>query len=321
MQLPVPQSFIITTEACNEFLKLETTEIRGSDDAIYISSEETLKEVKKEAGDLSDDLIQEVESHVHEIEKIQHRTFGGRKSEFPLLFSVRASPVVNQQSLFPTVLNLGYNDVACRQISEATGNMHYALDLYARFLRHFGTSVMGIDDSRYGALVHEQVGKRGLKDDSDFTLSDLQQVIIQFKAITNAPTDAHAQLKMAIAACFMSWNCSNASAYRKNHGIAENNGLAVVIQAMVYGNFNSRSGTGIAFTRNPYDGSSEMVVQFLQNNSGDDLLKKNIPTLSRTELADLSPNCHKALSDAAAKLENYYKNSKYIYRIVIIIIG
>ena len=42
-------------------------------------------------------------------------------------------------------------------------------------------------------------------------------------------------------------------------------GAAVTIQSMVYGNMNVRSGSGIAFTRNPSCGMKELYGEYLPN--------------------------------------------------------
>ncbi len=42
-------------------------------------------------------------------------------------------------------------------------------------------------------------------------------------------------------------------------------GTAVNIQAMVYGNINDRSCTGVCFTRNPANGTKELFGEYLPN--------------------------------------------------------
>ncbi len=44
-----------------------------------------------------------------------------------------------------------------------------------------------------------------------------------------------------------------AMAYRKHHGIPDDRGTAVTVQAMVFGNLDDESGTGVLFTRNPLE--------------------------------------------------------------------
>ena len=44
--------------------------------------------------------------------------------------------------------------------------------------------------------------------------------------------------------------------YRKQHGISDELGTAVNVQAMAFGNKGETSATGVAFTRNPVCGIS-----------------------------------------------------------------
>jgi phosphoenolpyruvate synthase/pyruvate phosphate dikinase len=68
--------------------------------------------------------------------------------------------------------------------------------------------------------------------------------------------DPWAQLFAAIGAVFASWNSPRALAYRARAHVEDANGTAVMVQVMVFGNLDGRSGTGVAFTRNPSTGDS-----------------------------------------------------------------
>ena len=48
-----------------------------------------------------------------------------------------------------------------------------------------------------------------------------------------------------------------------HHGIPDDLGTAVVVQAMVFGNLNQNSGSGVAFTRNPITGVHELYGEYL----------------------------------------------------------
>ena len=73
------------------------------------------------------------------------------------------------------------------------------------------------------------------------------------------PTEPHEQLTMAIEAVLRSWNNPRAAAYRRIEGIDDDMGTAVVVQSMVFGNLNARSGTGVVFTRNPNTGEPSAI--------------------------------------------------------------
>ena len=76
---------------------------------------------------------------------------------------------------------------------------------------------------------------------------------------TDVPDDPWQQLRAAVEAVFRSWNSDRARAYRSREGIADDLGTAVTVQAMVFGNRGSTSGTGVLFTRNPSTGENAVV--------------------------------------------------------------
>ncbi|KJV67284.1 pyruvate phosphate dikinase, PEP/pyruvate binding domain protein [Anaplasma phagocytophilum str. ApNP] len=63
-----------------------------------------------------------------------------------------------------------------------------------------------------------------------------------------------------------------AVAYRNMYGIPSDVGTAVNVQAMVFGNINQNSATGVVFTRNPSTGEKEIFGEFLCNAQGEDVV-------------------------------------------------
>ena len=70
------------------------------------------------------------------------------------------------------------------------------------------------------------------------------------------PQDPRAQLRGAIEAVFSSWNGARAIAYRVRERISHDLGTAVNVQAMVFGNRDDNSGTGVGFTVTPAEASA-----------------------------------------------------------------
>jgi pyruvate, orthophosphate dikinase len=79
------------------------------------------------------------------------------------------------------------------------------------------------------------------------------------------------QLERSIAAVFASWGSRRAKLYRRYHRIADR-GTAVVVQAMVFGNAGPRSGTGVAFTRDPSTGERRLFGEYLAGGQGEDVV-------------------------------------------------
>ena len=67
-------------------------------------------------------------------------------------------------------------------------------------------------------------------------------------------------------------NNPRAVEYRKAHGIDHSLGTAVNIQAMVFGNLDVNSATGVLFTRDPSTGAPHMVGEWLQKAQGEDIV-------------------------------------------------
>ena len=62
------------------------------------------------------------------------------------------------------------------------------------------------------------------------------------------------QVEPAVVEVLSSWDTPRAQTYRELHGIPHHLGTAVTVQAMVFGNRDNHSGSGVAFSRNPNTG-------------------------------------------------------------------
>jgi len=108
--------------------------------------------------------------------------------------------------------------------------------------------------------------------------------------------DPWEQLEAAIRAVFSSWMSRRAVTYRKERGIAEDGGTAVTVQAMVFGNLDADSGTGVLFTRNPITGDPAPFGEYLPRGQGEDVVSGShdpkpldeLPAALRGELLNLA---------------------------------
>ncbi|WP_410657381.1 PEP/pyruvate-binding domain-containing protein [Amycolatopsis sp. lyj-112] len=120
------------------------------------------------------------------------------------------------------------------------------------------------------------------------------------------------QLESAVETVFASWETPRARTYRELHGIDHDLGTAVVVQAMVYGNRDERSGTGVAFSRNPNTGEPAAFGDVLFTHQGEDVVAGTTPTLPLTDLAAREPHVWTALTDALARAEDHYRDAVYV---------
>lgn len=115
--------------------------------------------------------------------------------------------------------------------------------------------------------------------------------------------DPREQLVAAATAVFRSWKSPRALAYRRHHGLTDDGGTAVTVQAMVFGNLDERSGTGVLFTRNPLTGAGEPHGEWLPRAQGEDVVSGRVTPLPLEALARAQPTAHAELIAAAARLE------------------
>lgn len=107
---------------------------------------------------------------------------------------------------------------------------------------------------------------------------------------------------MAIVAVLESWHSRRAIAYRRDRGISDDGGTAVTVQAMVFGNLDDRSGTGVLFTRDPLSGASTPYGEWLLHGQGEDVVSgRSTPEPRRTR--DEMPTAYAELMAAARQLE------------------
>jgi pyruvate,orthophosphate dikinase len=314
--IPVPPGFTITTEVCTEYNEL--------------GKEAVLKLLKDE-----------VEQAVANIENIMNAKFGD--AENPLLISVRSGARVSMPGMMDTVLNLGLNDEAVKALATKTGNDRFAWDTYRRFIQMYGGVVLGMkpeskeDIDPFEEIIEHLKEKREINLDTHFTVQDLKDLVYDFKDVIRKrthqefPSDPWEQLWSSIIAVFNSWNGDRALYYRKMNGYPADWGTAVNIQAMVYGNMNDNSGTGVCFTRDAGTGENVFNGEYLINAQGEDVVAgvrtpqqitklgsqrwaelAQVDEQTRVEtypsLEELMPDAYKELFEYQHLLEQHYRD-------------
>ena len=293
--LPVPPGFTITTEVCTYYYANKRT---------YPAS-----------------LQAEMEAGVKNMEKIMGTTFGA-KTGMPLLVAVRSGARDSMPGMMDTILNLGLNDETVVALEKATGNPRFAYDCYRRFIQMYGDVVMGVqkregeDHDPFEHTIHtfKHEVYHGDIEDSKLTTADQQELIKRFKALVKArtgkafPNSAWDQLRGAAGAVFGSWMNDRASVYRRKYNIPTEWGTAVNVQAMVFGNTGDTSGSGVAFTRNPANGTNEFYGEFLINAQGEDVVAGVRTPEPVLKLKDVMPKSYAELLKVRKTLEAHFKD-------------
>ena len=287
--MPVPQGFTISTEACTSYY----------DNDRQITSE----------------IMDQIEEALAKIEKINEKKFGDAKN--PLLVSVRSGARASMPGMMDTILNLGLNDeVAAGLIA---GNptpafTRFVYDSYRRFIQMFSDVVMELSKKTFEVIIDEVKAAKGVKNDIDLDADDMKKLVDLFKAHykeekgEDFPTDPAVQLMEAIKAVFRSWDNPRANVYRRMNDIPYSWGTAVNVQPMVFGNLNDKSGTGVAFTRDPATGEKALFGEYLINAQGEDVVA-GIRTPSKiSKLHEEMPAVYDQFADIANRLENHYRD-------------
>ncbi|MCL5074581.1 MAG: pyruvate, phosphate dikinase [Chloroflexi bacterium] len=284
--LPVPPGFTITTEACNEYYARDGRFPEG----MWEQALEALREVEKQTG----------------------KRFGDPHN--PLLVSVRSGAKFSMPGMMDTVLNLGLNDETIQGLIRLTGNARFGYDAYRRFMQMFGKIVLGIEGEKFESILENQKKSVGAKFDTDLTAEDLQQIVLAFKRLVKEeigeefPSDPYEQLRRAIEAVFRSWNNKRAIDYRNFHKIPHDLGTAVNVQTMVFGNIGDRSGTGVAFTRDPRTGEKKLYGEYLLNAQGEDVVAGIRTPQPIAVMAKEMPQVYQQFATIAERLERHYRD-------------
>ena len=283
----IPQGFTITTEACN----------------LYYESGKKIPDF------VWDDVV----AHVHDIEKVNNKAFGGGKGT-PLLVSVRSGARVSMPGMMDTILNLGLNDKTVVELAEATGNERFAWDSYRRFILMFTNIAKGHPRTDMDAMLDKIKADNGYKLDTEVTTEQLKELVKEYKAYykktfgEDFPADPYIQLKEAVAAVFRSWDNERANIYRQMNGIPYEWGTAVNVQTMVFGNMGEDSGTGVAFSRNPSTGEKKIYAEFLPNAQGEDVVAGIRTPLHIDELQRRMPDVYNQFMETIKRMENYFRD-------------
>lgn len=236
-------------------------------------------------GELPADLLDEVAAGIRWLESQTSRGFGATHK--PLLVSVRSGSAISMPGMMDTILNLGMSDAAEVALAAEFGLRDFSRNTHLRFLE------------LYSSIVLKSPLDRSAEDTSPAALREH----IGAAAGQPVPIDPREQLHQSIRAVFESWNSRRARRYREHNNIPHDLGTAVTVQAMVFGNLDERSGTGVLFSRNPLTGERLPYGEYLPRAQGEDVVSGRFTPLPLDSMRVLEPRAHAGLLSAAAVLE------------------
>ncbi|WP_114602879.1 pyruvate, phosphate dikinase [Staphylococcus sp. EZ-P03] len=288
--LPVPDGFTITTEACIEYLKQGAT--------------------------LSDELKEELHTQLAAFSERTGKSFSS--DDNLLLVSVRSGAKISMPGMMDTILNLGLNDENVEKLAKKTDDARFAYDCYRRLLQMFGQVVYGISMTAFDRYFDQYKAEHGYETDAEIPAEGLKTISERFKEIyveevyKPFPQEPLKQLTEAVEAVFKSWDNDRARVYRDLNDIPHDIGTGVNVQEMVFGNSGEKSGTGVAFTRNPVTGENHVFGEYLLNAQGEDVVAGIRTPKEIDTLAQQMPDVYQEFVDVTEKLELHYKDMQDI---------
>ncbi|MBB6427221.1 pyruvate, phosphate dikinase [Sphingopyxis sp. JAI128] len=236
-----------------------------------------------ESGDFPAGLVEEIDAGLAWLEGESGRTFG--TGDKRLLLSVRSGAAISMPGMMDTVLNLGIDGDGEAALATETGLPAFARDTHRRFLELYASIVLrapvelepDAEPAAWRASVEAGGGP--------------------------VPGDVRDQLLATVRAVFESWNTRRARRYREHNNIPHDLGTAVTVQAMVFGNLDAQSGTGVLFSRNPLTGENLPYGEYLPRAQGEDVVSGKFTPLPLDAMKAAEPAAHAALLAASDLLE------------------
>jgi pyruvate, orthophosphate dikinase len=275
----------------------------------FVISSETCKEASqnKIENKFYDELAQEYRKAIHQLELQTGKEFApttevskGDLKRFPMLISVRTSASFAAPGISSTVLNLGINDTVALRMYKMSNNDRWVYDVYCNFLRMFGTIVLDVSQTAFDEVSREYLKKQGKNNENDLSAIELQGLVKIFKSLAGFPSDPWTQLIMTVKKFHHSWQ-------KHDNG----KGVAIVVQSMVYGNMNDRSGSGVAYTRNPETGVKESLCGYYSTGvEGENLNDKT--EMSLNGVKESLPFVFETLVNIGKILERHYKDMQVL---------
>ncbi len=284
--LPVPPGFTIATDVCVLFFE--------------------------NGNKVPDEIEQEMDASLAKLEKSMDQKLGDPAN--PLLLSVRSGAKFSMPGMMNTILNLGLNDETTEGLAKMSNNPRFAYDCYRRFIQMFGEVALEIDMEKFDHIFDSRKAKAKVKLDTELTADDLKVIIgdylklVQKETKKPFPQDPREQLVLSRDAVFKSWWNPKAAYYRKMEKIPDSIGTAANVQAMVFGNMNDESGTGVGFTRDPGSGEKVFYGEYLLNAQGEDVVAGIRTPQPIAHLETVMPEAFAQLKEITTNLEKFFKD-------------
>ena len=255
---PVPPGFIITTEIFRCW------------------------PVVKDFFKARDEFMAQIRQSLTDTEELTGKTFGSGAN--PLLVSVRSGAAVSMPGMMSTLHNVGLNEDIAAEFARVTGKEFLAWDNYRRFLQSWAMA-RGVDREVFQNLMDTAKSRYDVQVKRQFTAAQMKELALDYQKTIRGigigiPDDPWLQLIGAIEMVLDSWNTHKTKEYRALMDVSDAWGTAVIIQAMVYGNYDENAGSGVLFTAHPYRKVRRVALwgDYAAGDQGEDIVSGLVTT-------------------------------------------
>jgi pyruvate,orthophosphate dikinase len=251
------------------------------------------------------DLTIRINREIAELERITGSKFGDPRN--PLLLSVRSGATISLPGMMNSFLNVGINEDIAEGLGKRIGHQWAAWDSYRRFLQTWGM-YQGLKRDFFDEIMNSFKSKYNVRKKIQFKPEQMKRIALAYKKRMGekgiiVADNPFVQLREAILQVFASWYSEQAKIYRHQMRLSDEWGTAVIVQAMVFGNLNENSGSGVIFTRNPKGTSANVTLSgdFIFGVQGDDIVSGLVITYPISEKQRLAEK-----RDSEISLENKF---------------
>lgn len=214
----------------------------------------------------------------------------------PNLYSVRSGAAVSMPGMMDTILNVGLDDSNYYFYVNKMGKL-VADECAIKFMKQFSKSSFD-NHTKWPNKVHNCLKK---------FKAILKENHIKFDENKKFPLESYEQLAMSFQAVIKSYKSPRSINFRLHHQIDDNIGTAIIVQKMVFGNLNTKSCTGVMFSRDCIAGNSKPIGEFLTQGQGEDVVSGDVTPLSLDKMKQWNKSCYQQLVLISKQLEKSYR--------------
>jgi pyruvate,orthophosphate dikinase len=155
--------------------------------------------------------------------------------------------------------------------------------------------------------VHAKLGKGlqlSVRSSAPVSMPGMMDTVLNINGLS--------EMRAAIRRIFDSWDNIRAIEYRRLNHISSDSGTAAVVQAMVFGNKDSKSGTGVVFSRNPSTGAKGLFGEYINCAQGEAIVSGTETPVPVSQLESIMPDIYKELEQKVSFLESHFRNMQDI---------